>query len=269
MSAADARPDLASRLRAPTPAPIACKVCGGSAPLLGVVDFNKCCEEVRNPPLTLSGVPIYYRRCAGCGLVFTDAFDDWAQADFEAHIYNADYIEIDRDYVEVRPDNFADLIKQVFGPIAAQLRILDYGGGNGRFAESLRAAGFNCETYDPFNPAFQDRPEGRFDLVTCFETLEHMPQPGVGASDLATFLEQPGLVLFTTLLQDADFAQRGVGWWYIGPRNGHVTIFSKASLMYLWAGLDMTVMSLNENFHLAFRGNPPAFAQPFLAAATR
>lgn len=268
MSAADARPDLSSRLRAPDAAAVGCKVCGAPAPLFGVVDFNKSCEDLRHPPLTLSGVPIYYRRCTGCGLVFTDAFDDWAQADFEAHIYNADYVEIDPDYVEARPDGLSAMVTQVFGPMAADLRVLDYGGGNGRFAGTLRAAGFRCETYDPFTPAFQTRPEGRFNIVTCFETLEHMPRPGEGVSDLAAFLEEPGLVLFTTLLQDSDFEKQGVGWWYLGPRNGHVTLFSKPALTHLWADLGMTVASLDENFHFAFRGDPPAFAEPFLAAAS-
>ena len=34
-----------------------------------MVDFHKSCEDRRGLDLPLSGVPIYYRRCAACGHV--------------------------------------------------------------------------------------------------------------------------------------------------------------------------------------------------------
>ena len=55
-----------------------CKICGGAAALYGVVDFHKSCVEVQGARLPLSGVPIYYRRCASCEFLFTDAFDGWS-----------------------------------------------------------------------------------------------------------------------------------------------------------------------------------------------
>src|ERR1700735_5377995 len=80
----------------------ACKVCGCPSPLFGVVDFHKSCVEAQGRRLSLSGIPVYYRRCTTCRFVFTDAFDTWSQEPFLEHIYNRDYIVVDPDFVEVR-----------------------------------------------------------------------------------------------------------------------------------------------------------------------
>ncbi len=253
---------LQLNLRPVSPEPAPCKVCGGASPLFGVLDFNRSCLEAQAPPLPLAGVPVYYRRCEACGLIFTDAFDDWSQAEFEAHVYNDGYIQVDPDYAEARPVGMAQMIARIFGASGATLRVLDYGGGNGRFAETLRGLGFaSVTTYDPFSPAFRARPEGRFDLVTCFETLEHMPDPQAGAADLASFLADEALLWIGTLLQPSDILRQRMGWWYIGPRNGHVTLFTRAALSHLWTPLGLKAMSADDAKHVVFRSAPPAFAR--------
>lgn len=259
------RPDLTEKLRAPSEAPVPCKVCGGPAAPLGLVDFNRSCEDVKGVVLPRTGVPVQYRRCADCGLLFTDAFDDWGQADFETHVYNDAYAAVDPDYVEKRPRQMADGVVGAFGAAKADLDILDYGGGNGRFAELMRGLGFRCESYDPFTPAFAARPTRHFNLVTCFETLEHMPDPVAGAADIASLVAEDGAVLFATLAQPADFDRLGLGWWYIGPRNGHVTLHSRQSLARLWDRVGFQMASFNDNTHLAVRGTVPAFARHLVA----
>ena len=137
-----------------TAAEVACKCCGGAARLFGVVDFNKNCEANRGRyPLPLAGVPVYYHRCTRCGFLFTVAFDAFTHADFATHIYNAQYALVDPDYEAARPAAAAGFIANTF-PQARPLRVLDFGGGNGRMAELLRQAGFaDVTTYDPFVPA--------------------------------------------------------------------------------------------------------------------
>ena len=61
----------------------ACKICSGRAPLYGVVDFHRACDIAHGAQLPLSGVPIYYRRCEGCGFLYTDAFDNWDITQFK------------------------------------------------------------------------------------------------------------------------------------------------------------------------------------------
>lgn len=257
--AAESRPFAVRQARTET---VPCKVCGASAPLFGVHDFSRCCEEIRGVRLPLSGVPIYYRRCGGCGLIFTDAFDDWSDADFAAHIYNDGYGEVDRDFEAERPVGNAGLIDRTFPNQRQDVNVLDYGGGNGRFAQELRDRGFpRVATYDAFHPDHRMRPEGKFNLITCFETIEHMPDPIAGAREIASLLDDDGLLILGTLVQPEDIEAQRMQWWYIGPRNGHITLFSRAALRALWAQFGLRVGATPAaNLHLVYR-EVPGFAR--------
>ena len=66
-------------LKPVTTAPALCKICGGAAPLYGVVDFNKSCQEaVRPKAVARRACRSITDSCANCAFVFTDAFDDWS-----------------------------------------------------------------------------------------------------------------------------------------------------------------------------------------------
>jgi 2-polyprenyl-6-hydroxyphenyl methylase/3-demethylubiquinone-9 3-methyltransferase len=248
---------MIAALRPPSPEPRPCKICSASAPLYGVVDFSRSCEMARGIHLPLVGVPVYYRRCIACGFLFSDTFDDWTEADFQRHIYNDDYITVDPDYAETRPSATAALVTQLFGANKTSLRVLDYGGGNGKLGELLRADGFSVvETYDPFTPEHAQLPETVFDLVTSFETFEHLPDPNSGIADIVERLANPGLVLFTTLVQPEDFDRLRMAWWYIAPRNGHISIFTRRALALAWQRHGFSFGSIDDNRHVAFRQLP-------------
>jgi Methyltransferase domain len=234
-----------------------CKICGSPAPLYGVVDFSRSCDIESGHRGTLSGVPIYYRRCGNCALLFTDAFDNWSTEDFKAHIYNDEYELFDPGYQTDRPRANADLVANLWGAIKEQTRVLDYGGGNDTFCAALRDNGFpTAVTYDPMVPAYSTRPEGKYDLVTCFETLEHLPDPAAGIASIIESSAEPGLIFFTTLLQPANFNQQRLNWWYVGPRNGHISLFSRQALTAAWNRHGYKVASLTDNTHFAFRTLP-------------
>jgi hypothetical protein len=63
-------------------------------------------------------------------------------------------------------------------------------------------------------------PGGKFDLITCFETLEHMPG------------------------------------WYVGPRYGHISLLSRSALAKAWGRHGFCTGSFDDNMHLAFRTLP-------------
>jgi tetratricopeptide (TPR) repeat protein/SAM-dependent methyltransferase len=247
-----------SEARPVAPRRVPCKVCGEGCGLFGLVDFHKSCEEARGKKLALSGFAVYYRRCARCGFVFTCDFDGWAPEDFQRYIYNADYRLVDPDYTEVRPAGNARLVAESFAVSREAMRILDYGGGAGVLAKRLQEAGFRAETYDPFS-GFDAPPTGPFDLVTCFEVMEHVPSPRETVRAMAGLLKEEGAILFSTLVQPKDFARVGLGWWYAAPRNGHISLYSTAALARLFGEAGMKVVSFSEAMHLAYR-KVPGFA---------
>jgi SAM-dependent methyltransferase len=238
-------------------APLACKICDTATVLYGVVDFHKSCEERRGFRLPLSGVPIYYRRCGACGFLFTDAFDDWSENQFKTHIYNDGYHAVDPDYQTARPSANAGMVAATWAAHKSDMRVLDFGGGNDVFCSALRASGFPVAvTYDPMVPEHASKPVGTFDLITCFETLEHLPDPVAGIARIIECAAEPGAIFYSTLTQPEDFDQRGLSWWYVGPRNGHISIFTKQALAAAWGRHGYKTAALNDNVHLAFRTLP-------------
>jgi 2-polyprenyl-6-hydroxyphenyl methylase/3-demethylubiquinone-9 3-methyltransferase len=240
-----------------------CKCCGAAAIPYGVVDFHKNCEILRRKVLDVSGVPIYYYRCPECRFLFTTAFDDFSADDFRRYVYNDEYLLVDPDYAGRRARSSAEFLTQLFEE-ARPRRLLDYGGGSGILADCLREAGFpQVESYDPFVPPHAGRPAGRFDCVVCFEVVEHSTDPRQTFADMLDFLAEPGIVVFSTLLQPRDIDQQGLNWWYAGPRNGHVSLFSREGLQALIEPFGFACASFNDNLHVLYR-EVPDFARHFL-----
>jgi 2-polyprenyl-3-methyl-5-hydroxy-6-metoxy-1,4-benzoquinol methylase len=249
----------ASTFHPVVPARAACKCCGSEAALFGVVDFSKNCEDRRRPALELSGIPIYYHRCPKCGFLFTTAFDSFSHEDFARHIYNADYQRVDPDFAVARPAASAEWMTLNFAR-SRPSRILDYGGGKGALAKLLREAGFsNVENYDPFVPEFAVRPEGKFDCILCFEVMEHSPRPAETLAEVASFLANPGIVFFSTAVQPESIMVERVGWWYVAPRNGHVSIFTTTSLEILAAAQGLQYGLFRNGTHAVCKEIPVFF----------
>jgi len=219
--------------------------------------MNRPCQTAHAHRPALSGVPIYYRRCAACGFLFTDAFDDWSVDQFRTHIYNDGYVAVDPDYLVTRPTTNAGAVARFWAPHKADMRVLDFGGGNDVFCTALRSDGFrDAITYDPMVPEHALRPEGTFDLVTCFETLEHVPDPLATIGKIVECVGEPGAVFYSTLTQPDDFDAQGMSWWYVGPRNGHISIFTQQALAVAWGRYGFKTAALNAGTHIAFRTLP-------------
>jgi 2-polyprenyl-6-hydroxyphenyl methylase/3-demethylubiquinone-9 3-methyltransferase len=257
------------------PAPIqsretACKCCGAAAQLYGVCDFAKMGRERFGELLPRTGIPIYYYRCAACGFIFTTQFDQATHDELTRHVYNDEYVRaVDLDYASARPESNANFVNEVFGEHKHSIAVLDYGGGNGLLASRLRELGFpHVETYDPFSPEFAARPTGKFNLVLSFEVVEHVPAPLATFQDMVSLLDASrGVLLFSTLLLPEDIDAYRVGWWYIAPRNGHISIHTLSSLAAVLGKCGLRVASANSNLHCAFR-EIPDFARHFVTPAT-
>jgi SAM-dependent methyltransferase len=246
------------------PGRVSCKCCAAEAPFFGVADFNKNCEEPRNPHvLPLADIPVYYYQCKNCAFVFTTFFDTFTPEDFSQHIYNDQYILVDPDFEHVRPANNAQLFSGIFGAFK-NISILDYGGGNGTLERLLKQNGFqHVTTYDPFSPIHATKPGEQFDLIFCFEVFEHSTNPKKTLNDILALLKPSGMLMFSTFVQPDNINEIKTGWWYIGPRNGHVSIHSRHSLQLLANEAGYQLGHVDDNLHLLCR-EVPYFAQHFL-----
>ena len=235
----------------------ACKICGGKAIQFDRVDFSKYCDAENFYEFGLSGIPIDYFRCLFCGFVFTEDFDDWSHDDFANLIYNADYIKVDGEYVSDRPEWVAkDFAVRLRG--CEHARILDYGSGAGVFVERMRAFGFrHIEACDPFSSP--ERPTGTFDIVTCFEVIEHSPDPVGTVRDIRRYLRDDGCIIFSQTVHPPDILSLRGNWWYLAPRNGHVSTYSEESLAELAGRHDLVLHRGSTVYALAPRC-PSSFA---------
>jgi hypothetical protein len=234
--------------------PRTCKICESSSSLFDIVDFQKICSTYSTPyPRGAADIEVKYYRCVSCEFIFTDFIDDWTNEELSRFIYNEDYILADPEYESVRPLRTAvDMAKILDGCQGA--RILDYGSGSGIFARAMKERGFSAvESYDPFSsPA---RPEGRFDLITAFEVVEHSPRPLETFADMRQLLAPGGALLVGQTLQPANIEELRGAWWYLAPRNGHVSTYSDLTFSLIARKMGL---SYRPGGVFCFSSEPPA-----------
>ena len=246
--------------------PPRCPVCDATCVPLGAVEFNKCCEELRGTRLPTSGRLIEYVICPGCDFSFAPEFQAWTLTDFEREIYNEDYVRVDPDAADVRPRMYANSLIAAFGEQGRAITHLDYGGGAGLLSELLRQAGWQSTSWDPFfDRGVDPKKLGTFQLITCFEVFEHVPDAGQLAKTLASLLATDGLLMFSTQVSDGQLATgQPLTWWYASPRNGHISLFSMKSLGGLAQRHGLKFASNSPGTHVFFRTRFPAWARPLL-----
>jgi hypothetical protein len=76
-------------------------------------------------------------------------------------------------------------------------------------------------------------------------------------------LKPNGMLMFSTMMQPANIGDIKTNWWYIGPRNGHVSIYSEQSLQHLAEQVGYQFGHFNQGLHLLCR-EIPVFAKHFL-----
>jgi 2-polyprenyl-6-hydroxyphenyl methylase/3-demethylubiquinone-9 3-methyltransferase len=207
-----------------------CKLCSGDTSIFDCVDFNKHCSS--DPyRFGASGISVPYYQCSRCNFIFTDFIDEWSNEEVAKYIYNSDYLKVDPEYEGSRAIRVAVEVARHFAGCEG-LRILDYGSGSGVFAEEMRKRGFEfVENYDPFSSPTD--PAGHFDLITCFEVIEHSPRPADTLADMERRLSAQGVIIIGQTLQPSNIEEIGGRWWYMGPRNGHVSFFAEETFITL------------------------------------
>lgn len=209
-----------------------CKICKHTAIPFDMVDFNKS-GDYSLYPRGLSGIPVVYHRCEECGFIYTNFFDDFPPEWWGKYIYNQEYFSIvDPDYASARPKaNASEISKILKGK--TDVVGLDYGGGSGLTAQLLRDRGLLFDCYDPYGKQeVTTETIGRYNFCTAIEVFEHLPNPVETMQSILSMCQSDGLtILIGTALSDGHVSARNrLQWWYVAPRNGHISIFSKKSL---------------------------------------
>jgi hypothetical protein len=231
-----------------------CPVCAKLTNALDVVDFNKSCDMNRDYIVKLSLHPIYYFYCNNCSFTFSPEIYQWEDQKIRELIYNDDYIKFDQEFFEIRPLEMKNFISNNFNNLKNNIRHLDYGGGRGTMSSKLHADGWNSTSYDPF---FGDHtmPNSKFNFITCFEVFEHSNNLDKLFNDLNHLCDQEiGIVLITTALSDNIIKSgKRLNWWYASPRNGHISLFSKRSLLLIAKKNNFSLLSDGFSTHCLYK----------------
>jgi SAM-dependent methyltransferase len=125
-----------------------------------------------------------------------------------------------------------------------ELRILDFGCGMGTFVQAAREH-LQMQVWgtDIIRPKFgldwfvPQPSEGEFDIVVSCEVIEHLPRPVEIIGDVKRRLRPGGVFAFQTAVYDPAVCDRN--WWYLGPANGHISLYSSEAFEVLAERLEV------------------------------
>lgn len=214
-----------------------CKICGEAA-----------VETFRIPRTKRSGHPIpeapddcTYYECTGCRFCFTDILDAASQAGVydESYWHDQDPDWHGRVTETLRLVLLANTLR---GAEPWALEILDFGCGMGTFLQTAREK-LNMQVWghDLIEPKFGkeyflgELSERTFDIIVSCEVLEHLPFPYEILRGVLRSLKPGGVFAYQTAYYDPEVCKRD--WWYVGPANGHVSLYSVGSFDVLFRKL--------------------------------
>jgi SAM-dependent methyltransferase len=146
-------------------------------------------------------------------------------------------------------------------------RLLDVGCGSGAFARMMAARGYDVVGVEPFSlgrpvdepglrlvrAEFGDvRGElGKFDVVTMWHVLEHIPSPKELLEEVLEVLGPDG-VLVVSVPNFASWQSRFFrgAWFHLDPPR-HVTHFERSTFHALLEGLDLEIFA-ERTFHVEY-----------------
>jgi SAM-dependent methyltransferase len=180
-----------------------------------------------------------YYLCSACGFCFATLLDS---AD-HAEIYDESY------WTGQDPDWYGRVSETLRLVLLANqlalrapdgLEILDFGCGMGTFVETCRRnLQLDAWGTDIIRPKFGvehflPKVDRKFDIVVACEVMEHIPTPRETFRDIRNMLKPGGVFAFQTAEYDRV---TGRDWWYVGPDNGHISLYSRGALDSLFQQL--------------------------------
>jgi len=211
-----------------------CKLCGSHASLAFGLPYSKKTGH----PIPDEADDSWYYQCGKCHFLFTDVID---YRDSHAEIYDDTYWENqDPDWYGRVSETFrlVALANELLNTRLDRADILDFGCGIGGFLEiGRRSLNLNVWGTDIIPPKvgkeyFLPNLGGRkFDIITSCEVIEHLPNPRAIFDTIKRHLKPKGVFAFQTAQWDPSL---GRDWWYLGPNNGHISLYSQDGLSYVF-----------------------------------
>jgi SAM-dependent methyltransferase len=230
------------------------------------------CGETRRRP-ALRHPDALLTRCVGCGLVSVDPLPTPEQA---LAPYDAAYFKSERGYRDYAAEEGvyrAEHRRRLARVSAAggRGRLLDVGAATGACLLEAQTAGFRPTGLEPSadtaaaarargldvvtgtveSAAF---PPAAFDVVTCFDALEHMLDPVAALRRMAEWLREDGLLALTVPDFGGAWARlSGAKWPFVTPWD-HLHYFTRRSLCRALAAAGFRVTTRGS------AGTPASFA---------
>lgn len=200
----------------------------------------------------LGHVEVEYGRCPACGMVI--AWDPtWLEEAYGDAIAKLDVGLLDRCQILASVTAAVLRAERLRGG-----RFLDWAGGYGTLTRLMRDRGYDFVHHDPMavnvfaeGHEVVDPTAGRYDLVTAFEVLEHLPDPVAALAPLAASTDR--LLTTTQVLPSPTPAPED--WDYYALESGqHITFYTRDSLERLARRLGFDGVVTSSLVHLFYRG---------------
>ena len=204
-----------------------CKICGSAT----LSNFALPSSKLTGQPIPDADNDCPYYECTVCHFLFCNLHDD------------SDHIGLyDEHYWDNQDPDWGGRVNQTLRLVLMankllemepwKLKVLDFGCGMGTFVEAAREQ-LQLQAWgtDIIRPKFglnwflPKLPRAEFDVVVSCEVIEHLPQPFEMLSQAVACLRPGGVFAFQTAQYDP--AVCGRDWWYLGPANGHISLYSR------------------------------------------